>query len=70
MPRRAALPTRSLPCQSPVPNYERAGAASPSEAEDVHPLAEGLQLQVVSWLEEHHPELRTASQGDRKEGSI
>lgn len=42
-------------------NYERAGTASPSEAEDVYQLVKGLRLQVVTWLEERYPELLTAS---------
>ncbi len=42
-------------------NYERAGTTSPSEAKDVYQLAKGLRLQVVTWLEEHHPELLPAS---------
>jgi predicted DNA-binding ribbon-helix-helix protein len=46
-------------------NYKRAGTASPSEAEDVYQLAQGLRLQVVTWLEEHYPELLTADQPDR-----
>ncbi len=43
-------------------NYERAGVASPSEAEDVYQLVKELRLQVVTWLEEHYPELLSASQ--------
>ena len=42
-------------------NYERAGAASPSEAEDVYQLVKGLRIQIVTWLEEHHSDLLTAS---------
>jgi len=45
-------------------NYERAGTASPSEAEDVYQLVKGLRLQIVAWLDEHYPELWTASQED------
>ena len=44
-------------------NYERAGTASPSEAEDVYQLVIGLRRQIVTWLHEHHPELGTAAQG-------
>jgi len=40
-------------------NYERAGTASPSEAEDVYQLTKELRLQVVSWLKAHYPELLT-----------
>lgn len=36
-------------------NYERAGTASHSEAEDVYQLARGLRVQVLYWLEEHYP---------------
>lgn len=42
-------------------NYERAGTASPSEADDVYQLVKGLRVQVVTWLEERYPELLTAS---------
>ena len=45
-------------------NYERAGTASPSEADDVYQLAKELRIRIVTWLEEHYPELRTASQED------
>ena len=42
-------------------SYERAGTTSPSEAEEVYQLVEGLRVQVVTWLEKHHPELLAVS---------
>ena len=41
-------------------NYERAGTASHSEAEEVRELASDLREQVLDWLRREHPELLTA----------
>lgn len=38
-------------------NYERAGATSPSEADEVHRLATRLRADVVKWLIDRHPDL-------------
>jgi hypothetical protein len=42
-------------------NYERAGTASHSEAEEVRELASDLRQQVLDWLQAQHPELLGAS---------
>ena len=38
-------------------NYERAGATSPSEADEVYRLATTLREDVVQWLVDRHPDL-------------
>ena len=38
-------------------NYERAGTASHSEAEEVRELASDLREEVLDWLRREHPEL-------------
>ena len=38
-------------------NYERAGTASHSEAEEVRELASDLRERVLDWLRAEHPEL-------------
>lgn len=38
-------------------NYERAGAASESEAKEVYELAIDLHKRVVRWMKERHPAL-------------
>ena len=38
-------------------NYERAGTASRSEAEEVRELASDLRERVLAWLRVEHPEL-------------
>lgn len=43
-----------------VSNYERAGTASASEADEVFQLALDLRARVLEWLEQHHPDLLTA----------
>jgi hypothetical protein len=40
-------------------NYERAGAASQAEADEVYDLAVKLRQTVKDWLEKSHPELVT-----------
>lgn len=40
-----------------VSSYERAGAASPSEAQEVYRLTVALRKRVLQWLKEQHPEL-------------
>jgi hypothetical protein len=38
-------------------NYERAGSASVSEAQEVYAIATKLREDVLAWLRRHHPEL-------------
>ena len=40
-----------------VSNYERAGAASTTEADEVFRIAVELRDRVTRWLEENHPDL-------------
>jgi hypothetical protein len=40
-----------------VSDYERAGAVSEKEAEELVALAERLRAQFVHWLKATHPEL-------------
>lgn len=40
-----------------ISNYERAGAASSSEAAEVYEIASDLRTTVTSWLEKNHPAL-------------
>ena len=40
-----------------VSDYERSGAVSEAEVEEMHRLALQLRKQVVAWLRERHPEL-------------
>jgi len=44
-------------------NYERAGTASHTEAEEVRELASDLRERVFEWLRAEHPELAGASKG-------
>lgn len=38
-------------------NYERAGAASQSEADEVYEVAAELRRMVIAWLKKSHPDL-------------
>jgi hypothetical protein len=38
-------------------NYERAGIASQSEADEIYKLAVSLRKEVINWLKQSHPEL-------------
>lgn len=40
-----------------IGNYERAGIASPSEAQEMYTIAQALRNRVLSWLKERHPDL-------------
>ncbi len=44
-----------------VANYERAGTASASEAEEIFQFACDLRTQVMEWLERNHPHLLTTT---------
>ena len=40
-----------------ISDYQRAGAVSAQEAEEMYALAKDLRSKVESWLKENHPEL-------------
>lgn len=44
-----------------ISNYERAGTASSSEAEEVYNLVLSLRDRVLDWMREHHPELLSST---------
>lgn len=41
--------------------YDRAGATSPAEADEMRELAVDLQQRVIDWLRSNHPEQASAS---------
>jgi len=44
-----------------ISDYQRAGAVSAQEAEEMYALAKHLRTKVESWLRENHPELISQS---------